>query len=166
MGNAEHLNYRQLAVVKANGDSAAWSGTQTLGIHGTRTGDGWAAAGNLLARETVLEALGRGFVEAAQPELEARLLAALQAGLAAGGEAGPLHSAGLLVADVVPWPVTDLRVDWDEGGPIERLAALWERWAPQRDDYVIRALDPRAAPSYGVPGDPAPSTPSLLDNRE
>ena len=156
VGKARHANYRQLAVVRANGESAAWSGTQALGVYGTRNGDGWAAAGNLLAREAVLEALGNGFAESAQPELEPRLLAALQAGLTAGGEAGPLHSAGLLVADVLPWPVTDLRVDWDEDGPLERLTALWERWAPQRDDYVIRALDPRAAPSYGVPGDPTP----------
>src|SRR5580698_9003193 len=46
---AAHAEYRQLAVVGAAGGSAAWSGRHTLGIHGERTGDGWAAAGNLLA---------------------------------------------------------------------------------------------------------------------
>ena len=154
---APHAAYRQLAVVDANGRGAAFSGAQTLGLHGTRTGEGWACAGNLLASESVLDAVAAGFGESDATELEDRLLAGLAAGLAAGGEAGPLGSAGLLVADAVAWPITDLRVDWadaDGAGPVERLAALWRRWAPQRDDYVTRALDPRSAPAYGVPGDP------------
>ncbi len=142
--------HRQLAVVDARGRSAAWSGARALGVHGTRTGPGWAAAGNLLASEAVLDALGATFE--ATGELEVRLLTALQAGLDAGGEAGPLHSAGLLVADAVPWPVTDLRVDWADN-PIAELQRLWDVWAPQRDDYVTRALDPGSAPAYGVPGD-------------
>jgi uncharacterized Ntn-hydrolase superfamily protein len=154
---APHAAHRQLAVVDAAGRSAAWSGAGALGVHGTRTGDGWAAAGNMLASEAVLDALGLAFAESGEPELEARLLAALTAGADAGGEEGPLRSAGLLVADAVAWPVTDLRVDWaaDDGtGPIAELARLWEVWAPQRDDYVTRALDPRSAPAFGVPGDP------------
>ena len=152
---ADHSAYRQLAAVGIDGRSAAWSGMKTLGIHGTRTGPGWVTAGNLLASVEVLDAVGNSFAASTQDELEARLLDALLAGLGAGGEAGPLHSAGLLVADTVPWPITDLRVDWaEEGdGPIERLASLWERWAPQRDEYVTRALNPGSAPSYGVPGD-------------
>jgi uncharacterized Ntn-hydrolase superfamily protein len=48
--------------------------------------------------------------------------------------------------------VTDLRVDWATA-PIGELARLWDVWAPQRDDYVTRALDPGSAPAYGVPGD-------------
>ncbi len=159
---APHADYRQLAVVGVDGGSAAWSGPQTLGVYGARIGDGWATAGNLLASESVLDAVGRAFAESDEPELEARLVAALAAGRAAGGEAGPLHSAGLLVADAVTWPVTDLRVDWadgDDAGPIEQLVALWERWAPQRDDYVDRALHPGSAPAYGVPGDPGRSAP-------
>ncbi len=154
---APHSDRRQLAVVDASGASAAWTGTKALGVFGTRTGHGWAAAGNMLASEDVLEALGAAFVKSEEPELEARLLAALAAGLVAGGEAGPLGSAGLLVADAVEWPVTNLRVDCAARGgpgPIAELARLWELWAPQRDDYVTRALDPAAAPAYAVPGDP------------
>jgi uncharacterized Ntn-hydrolase superfamily protein len=156
--DAPHSEHRQLAVVDAQGRSAAWSGARALGVNGTRTGDGWAAAGNMLASESVLDALGAAFAESAgEPELEARLIAALAAGVDAGGEEGPLHSAGLLVADAVDWPVTNLRVDWaaeDGPGPVAGLARLWEVWAPQRDDYVTRALDPASAPAYGVPGDP------------
>jgi uncharacterized Ntn-hydrolase superfamily protein len=151
--DAPHSEHRQLAVVDAQGRSAAWSGARALGVHGTRTGDGWAAAGNMLASEPVLDALGAAFAESAgEPELEARLIAALAAGVDAGGEEGPLHSAGLLVADAVDWPVTDLRVDWADD-PIAELQEAWAVWKPQADDYVTRALDPSAAPSYGVPGD-------------
>jgi uncharacterized Ntn-hydrolase superfamily protein len=150
---APHGEHRQLAVLDAQGRSAAWSGARALGVHGTRTGDGWAAAGNLLASESVLDALGAAFAESAgEPELEARLVAALAAGVDAGGEEGALHSAGLLVADAVDWPVTDLRVDWADE-PVAELARLWELWEPQRDDYVTRALEPASAPAYGVPGD-------------
>jgi uncharacterized Ntn-hydrolase superfamily protein len=77
----------------------------------------------------------------------------MAAAVEAGGEAGPLHSAGLLATGAVAWPVTDLRVDWADE-PIAALAELWRIWAPQRDDYVTRALAPGAAPAYGVPGDP------------
>ncbi|MEP5807486.1 MAG: DUF1028 domain-containing protein, partial [Roseobacter sp.] len=82
-----------------------------------------------------------------------RLIAAMRAGLAAGGEAGPIHSAGIKIVDSVPWPVADLRCDWSEDCPIEAIATAWEVYKPQLDAYVQRAIDPREAPSYGVPGD-------------
>ena len=63
-----------------------------------------------------------------------------------------MRSAGLVVCDRVEWPIADLRVDWHDV-PVSALRALWEVWRPQMDDYVTRALDPSAAPSYGVPGD-------------
>ena len=85
-------------------------------------------------------------------ELAARLVTALEAGLAAGGETSPVRSAGLLVADRQPWPVVDLRVDWADQ-PITALRALWSEYAPQLDAYVTRALDPEAAPSFGEAGE-------------
>ena len=77
---------------------------------------------------------------------------ALEAGLAAGGEAGPVHSAGLKIADRLSWPLADLRIDWAED-PIGMLRAAWDEFAPQMGAYVQRAEDPTKAPSYGVPGD-------------
>ena len=77
----------------------------------------------------------------------------MEAGVAAGGEAGPIHSAGLKLVRDVPWPVADLRVDWTETYQVEALRQLWEIYSPQLEDYVTRALDPRTAPRYGVPGD-------------
>ena len=77
----------------------------------------------------------------------------MRAGLDAGGEAGPIHSAGLKLVDKVSWPVADLRVDWTDDCPVHGLAALWDLYKPQMDAYVSRALHPAGAPSYGVPGD-------------
>ena len=81
------------------------------------------------------------FVALPDTELGGRLVAALTAGLRAGGEAGPVHSAGLVIVSDVPWPVTDLRVDWSED-PIAELTALWRLWRPQADAYRLRALIP------------------------
>jgi len=93
------------------------------------------------------------FGETAALDLGDRLIEALTAGLSAGGEAGPVHSAGLVVVRDVPWPVADLRVDWHDADPIGELARLWQRYKPQMDDYVARALNPERAPFYGVPGE-------------
>jgi uncharacterized Ntn-hydrolase superfamily protein len=152
---APHIEYRQLAVVDAAGGVASFSGARTLGVHRTAEGAGVVAAGNLLASPDVPARMVAAFVASGALSLGERLVRALQAGVAAGGEQGPVHSAGLLVVRDVSWPIADLRVDWDDTDPIGRLAGLWALWAPQMDAYVTRALDPAAAPSYGVPGDAA-----------
>lgn len=144
-----HAGFRQLAALDARGRGAAFTGERALGRAGHRVAADCVAAGNLLADETVLDAMVAGF--AAEDDLGDRLVAALSAGLGAGGEEGPVRSAGLLIADEVPWPVADLRVDWDDA-PVERLAGLWDVWKPQLGDYVLRALDPARAPGFGVPG--------------
>jgi uncharacterized Ntn-hydrolase superfamily protein len=146
------IGYRQLTAVDRHGRTAAYSGAGTLGAHAEAHGDGAVAAGNLLAGANVPQAMVDAFAAAAGGPLGDRLIAALRAGLEAGGEAGPVRSAGLLVADAVAWPVADLRVDWADD-PVGELAGLWELWKPQADDYVTRALDPAAASSFGVPGD-------------
>jgi uncharacterized Ntn-hydrolase superfamily protein len=145
---APHVEYRQLSVVDARGGTAVFSGERALGRAATARGDGCAAAGNLLADESVPAAMVAAFEREPDAALGARLVAALTAGLAAGGEETPVRSAGLVVADEVPWPVTDLRVDWTEGDPVGELAALWELWAPQAEAYVVRALDPASAPAF------------------
>lgn len=153
-GLREHdgtTDYRQLAVIGAQGAPAVHSGARTLGVHHARTSQDAAAAGNLLDSTGVVDAVLDGF-RSATGELEQRLLAALKAGLAAGGEAGDLHSAGLAVVRDAGWAETDLRVDWSEA-PISDLEALLEVWLPQRRDYVTRGIDPGTAPAYGVPGD-------------
>jgi uncharacterized Ntn-hydrolase superfamily protein len=151
LADAPDTEYRQLTVVDATGAAATFSGGRTLGVHGEATGPHCAAAGNMLARPDIPEILCEAFA-AAGGELEERLLAALTAGLAAGGEAGPVYSAGLSTVSGVGWRDTDLRVDWQEE-PIDALGRLLDVWLPQRDDYVRRGLEPAASPGYGVPGD-------------
>ncbi|MDT9593190.1 DUF1028 domain-containing protein [Nocardioides zeae] len=145
------IEHRQLCVLDVGGDGAAYSGRHALGRHGSVTGSMVVVAGNMLSSTDVLDAVADAFV-AGEGDLEVRLLRAMTAGLAAGGEEGPLHSAGLAVARRAGWCETDLRVDWSES-PLEDLGELLELWLPQRDDYVVRGTDPSAAPSYGVPGD-------------
>jgi len=148
-----HGDYRQLVLVDRAGGIAHHSGGHTLGTHGVVAGEAAVAAGNLLENPTVPAAMIEAFRDAAAAPFPARVLGALEGGLRAGGEAGPVRSAGLLVAHREAWPLVDLRVDWSEDDPIAALAAVWRGWAPQMDDYVTRALDPTAAPTYGVPGD-------------
>ncbi|MCC7273353.1 MAG: DUF1028 domain-containing protein [Alphaproteobacteria bacterium] len=145
-----HIEHRQLALLDRQGRTAAWSGTGCLGVHATAQGKGVVSAGNLLANPGVPQAIVAGFL-AAQGDFGGRVLAAMKAGLAAGGEAGPIRSIGMLVVADVPWPVVDLRVDWHDA-PIAELERLWAVWRPQADAYVTRALNPGDAPSFGVPG--------------
>jgi uncharacterized Ntn-hydrolase superfamily protein len=145
-----HIAYRQLVLVAADGSAHAYTGAAALGRHGHRVGRDCAAAGNLLAGEEVLDTMVARFAAGAGEELGDRLVACLQAGLDAGSEAGPVRSAGLLMTGDVDWPIADLRVDWHDA-PVAALADLWGVYRPQLEDYVTRALDPAAAPGYGVP---------------
>ncbi|MGC3872405.1 DUF1028 domain-containing protein [Halomonas sp. GXIMD04776] len=147
----EYPEWRQLQVLDAQGRSAVHSGDETLGIHATHQGHDCVAGGNMLANEDVIRAMVKAF-EAHDGELAERLLAAMDAGLAAGGEMGPVYSAGLKVTDKASWPVVDLRVDWHIA-PLSELRMVWENYLPQRDTYVLRATRPDQSPSYGVPGD-------------
>lgn len=148
----EFPDYRQVLAVDTQGQSAVHSGAKALGIWTSATGDHCAAGGNLLANDTVPATMIQGFENASGP-LGDRLIAGMQAGLAAGGEAGPVRSAGLLIVDQQSWPYAELRCDWTEECPIAAIAQAWTIYKPQADDYVTRALTPTAAPSYGVPGD-------------
>jgi uncharacterized Ntn-hydrolase superfamily protein len=152
--NAPHAQYRQLTMIDASGRTACFSGARVLGCYASAQGIDVVSAGNLLAGAAVPAAIVRGFEASAGQALGARIVAAMQAGLAAGGEAGAIHSAGMLLVDAVSWPIADLRVDWSES-PLDALAGLWAVWEPQMEAYVTRALDPARAPSYGVPGERA-----------
>ena len=145
------IDFRQLLVLDAEGRAAVFSGGRALGNFGAATRENAVAGGNMLSGLEVLDALVDTALSAGG-RIEERLYAALQAAVAAGGEEGPVHSAGLAVVGSAGWRVTDLRVDWHED-PIGELGRVLEEWLPQRDDYVSRGLDPSAAPSYGVPGD-------------
>ncbi|MFC2971346.1 DUF1028 domain-containing protein [Azotobacter bryophylli] len=144
--------YRQVTVIDSHGTSAHFTGSEALGLNHAKAGEQCVAAGNLLASTEVIDAMIAAF-EGADGGLPDRLLAAMHAAVAAGGEAGPVHSAALSVVGDLVWPVVDLRVDWADEDPIGELDTLWRAYEPQLHDYITRALDPTKAPSYGVPGD-------------
>lgn len=147
-----YMEYRQVLAVGRSGQSAIYSGGNALGLWSSAQGADVAAAGNLLADAGVPEVMVSNFLHGSG-HLGDRLMRSLRAGLDAGGEAGPIHSAGLLLVDTVPWPVAELRIDWTDECPIMALETAWRIYKPQLEDYVTRALNPASAPSYGVPGD-------------
>ena len=142
-----HIEHRQLTAVDKEGRVHAFSGAHMLGVHAASLGPDCVAAGNLLASAAVPEAMTAAFATNQQAPLAGRLIAALRAGLDAGGEAGPVHSAALLVVTDAPYPFASLRVDWREDDPVGALAAFWRAYAPQADAYLTRARAPGAAPS-------------------
>ncbi|KFK94080.1 MULTISPECIES: DUF1028 domain-containing protein [unclassified Serratia (in: enterobacteria)] len=152
LANQRFSEYRQVIAIDSAGVTAGFSGEQTLGVYHAAQGRDCVAAGNMLADQQVINAMVAAF-ERATGQLTDRLMAALQAAVDNGGEAGPVHSAAVKVVGSYSWPIVDLRVDWAEHDPIGELAALWQAYAPQMQAYIVRAVDPREAPSYGVPGD-------------
>ena len=147
-----HMDYRQVTAVDARGRTAIHSGPKALGTWAEAQAENVACGGNLLANQGVPQAMVEAFL-CSSGHLGDRLITVMRAALVAGGEEGPVRSAGLKLVREVAWPVADLRVDWTNDCPIEGLAAVWEVYKPQLEAYVTRALNPADAPSYGVPGD-------------
>ena len=148
----KHLEYRQVLIINSKGNTAINSGNNSLGIWSEAVGDNVISAGNLLANKEVTKVIVSAF-EQNKGHLADRMLAGLKAGLDAGGEEGPIHSAGIKISHQVSWPIIDLRCDWTEDCPVTKLFEIWKVYKPQVDDYLQRAMDPIGAPSYGVPGD-------------
>lgn len=120
----EGRDFRQLAVMDRDGGTAGWTGAKNTDFKGHREGRDVIVAGNLLAGEAVLDAMAAGY-EGAAGDLAERLLAALTAGQAAGGDSRGTCSAALLV-DSGSGAALNLRIDYDDR-PVAALAALHER---------------------------------------
>ncbi|MGD9858118.1 MAG: DUF1028 domain-containing protein [Planctomycetaceae bacterium] len=121
---------RQLGVVDAQGRVASFTGDECPVWAGSKTGTNYAVQGNILAGPQVIEAMGRAFEET-EGELALRLLAALDAGQAAGGDRRGMQSAALLIVregwgyDGQSDRFRDLRVD-DHESPIRELRRVYE----------------------------------------
>ena len=146
------IEYRQVLAIDKTGMTSIHSGPNSLGIWTQAEGKDVAAGGNLLSNESIPQSIVDAFMSS-EGHIGDRLIAAMRSGLKAGGEAGPVHSAGMKIVDKMSWPIADLRCDWTTNCPIEEVATAWDVYKPQLDAYVQRAIDPREAPSYGVPGD-------------
>jgi uncharacterized Ntn-hydrolase superfamily protein len=152
IGNLEKtdpdLRWRQLAVIAADGKAAAFSGAKTTSILNAKLGRNCVAAGNMLRSAGVVDAMVSIFEENEDQSLPERLVRAIEAGLAAGGELKQLESAGLLVVHRQSFPFVDLRVDF-HSEPLVELRSLWELYEPMADNYVVRAVEPDKAPGAG-----------------
>lgn len=140
-------DFRQLAVIDVNGATASFSGSKSLGLYKEHHGKDCVACGNLLANDSIPKAMADAFERDTGKHLSERLLAALSAGLEAGGETSPVRSAGIYVVDRFVWAVVDLRVDWHDD-PIAELNRVFAEYYPQMDDYIQRAVDPTQAPGF------------------
>lgn len=137
--------WRQVAVLDAAGRTAHHHGARVKPERGAAHGPGVVAVGNILSSAQVPGAMVAGFLAAEAAPLAERLLRALEAGEAAGGEHGDVTSASLLVMWREAFPYVDLRVD-KSAAPLPALRALWEEYAPLADAFVQRALAPDDAP--------------------
>ncbi len=148
------IEYRQVAVVDAKGGTAHFTGGKAFEVKAAATAKDCVALGNILKNKDVPAAMVKAFDAGRKQHLAERLLRGLEAGLAAGGETGPVHSAAIKLYHQQAWPYVDLRVDWEDEGPIAKLRRLWEAYEKEIDAFVIRALDPKNSPGFGVPGAP------------
>lgn len=138
------LKWRQLAIITADGKAAFFNGAKIISIAKGRIGRDCVAAGNILRSTTVVDAMIESFEANQDQPLAERLMRAIEAGDAAGGELKQLKSAALLVVHRESFPFVDLRVDLDRQ-PLVELRFLWELYQPAADSYVVRALDPDRA---------------------
>ena len=154
MEDMEFKEYRQVIAIDTKGNTAHFCGKFTLGTNSYEHGLNCIAAGNLLRSTKLPGVMNETFENNSSATLPERLLMSLESGLyEGGGEMGPTHSASLLVVDKEPWPLVDLRVDWNDVDPVKELRELWTAYEPRMLDYLLRAKDPEGAPSFGVPGD-------------
>ena len=139
------LKWRQLAVIAADGKAAFFNGAGITSVAKGRIGRNCVAAGNILRRTEVVDAMISTFEESEDQPLAERLVRAIEAGEAAGGELKQVKSAGLLVAHRESFPFVDLRVDLSPR-PLAELRFLWELYQPTADTSVLRAREPGKAP--------------------
>jgi uncharacterized Ntn-hydrolase superfamily protein len=139
------IGWRQLAVLDQRGDTAYYHGARIQSMRAAAQGDAVCAIGNIIRHEDIPQAMVDAFGRHPEEHLAERLLQALEAGLAAGGELKQVKSAALLVVHEQPFPLVDLRVELHPQ-PLVELRFLWELYRPQAELYVRRAIDPDSVP--------------------
>ena len=154
--------FRQVVIATAGGRVAAHTGPRTRPWSGHVTGDGFAAFGNVLAGEHTVDAIADAWRERADDDLPERLLAALEAGRDAGGQANAdgTHLAERSAALIVRGPDIvedlDLRVDLHDAA-VGELRRLYERYRVYLPYYALRARSPAETPpqdAWALENDP------------
>lgn len=132
LANDLHPELRQIGIVDSEGNSAAWTGNENLRWAGHREERNFSAQGNRMAGPGVLDAAVETMRATEDKDLAERLLLALEAGDAKGGDRLGERSANILVFDQEEYPQWDIRVD-DHDKPIKELRRLFHLF---RDDLL------------------------------
>jgi uncharacterized Ntn-hydrolase superfamily protein len=142
----EGREHRQLHVIDTAGRIAQHTGAECVGWAGAVAGEGFSVAGNMLANEQVIQQTARAFHESKKPFAE-RLISALRAGEAVGGDKRGKQSAALLICSTEEYPELNLRVD-DHADPLTELNRLYHK-AHERFVPYLQCSPSKARP-WGV----------------
>jgi uncharacterized Ntn-hydrolase superfamily protein len=153
---------RQLAIVDNSGQAAAFTGNECTQWYGHLIGEGFVVAGNMLAGEVVLTEMRRAFENSRDESLAERLVLALEAGQAAGGDRRGKQSAALYVATTEEYAQVDIRVD-DHVEPVSELRRIYE---VVKSDLLpfIHQLPTRANPAGELTPEVAAATRSEVES--
>ncbi len=124
-GADEGRDIRQVHIIDSNGKTAAWTGAECIDWAGHKTNDGFSVAGNMLAGPQVIAQMATAYQEASNLDFALRLLAALDAGEAAGGDKRGKQSAAIYIAGEREYAELDLRVD-DHTDPLPELKRIFD----------------------------------------
>ncbi|PSL40745.1 putative Ntn-hydrolase superfamily protein [Planomicrobium soli] len=116
---------RQFSIVDRNGLAVSFSGDKCDGWYGHVTGENYAIAGNMLVSEDTIQEMKKSFESTGDLTLAERLLKAMEAGQAAGGDKRGRQSASLKVYSTEEYPLVDLRVD-EHPDPVKELGRIYE----------------------------------------
>ena len=142
----EGREHRQLHVIDAQGRIGQFTGAQCVDWCGAIHGSGFSVAGNMLANERVIRETARAY-EHGKASFPEKLIAALVAGEAAGGDKRGNQSAALIVFSKEGYPDLDLRVD-DHAEPLTELRRLYEKAQERFVPYL--GCSPSKARPWGI----------------
>jgi len=162
---------RQVAMIDARGDVAAWTGKRCIPAAGDHVGTQYSVQANLMSNERIWPAMAEAY-ETTKGDLAARLLAALEAGQKAGGDIRGQQSAAIVIVkgkrSSKPWAdrVMDLRVE-DNPHPIQELERLVRTWRAYRnvdqgDAYATEGKIEDAMKAYAEGARLAPGNDEIL----
>lgn len=137
--------HRQLHIIDAAGRLAAHTGSACIAWCGQVAGEGYSVAGNMLAGPQVIRDTAAAYAAGADLAFAERLIAALEAGEAAGGDKRGKQAAALLIHGTEDYPLLDLRVD-DHDNPLIELRRLYGK-SLERYQPFIACLPTRARPA-------------------
>jgi len=140
---------RQIGVVDDHGIAAAWTGAQCVDWCGQIVGDGFAIQGNMPVGAATLDAMAGAFLAETERQLAERLLSALEAGQAAGGDKRGRQSAALRVHAAEDYALVDLRVD-EHAQPVAELRRVYEIARLQLFPFVL-GMPRRGTPAGALP---------------